>query len=124
MTQKNITDQLRARFTADFTEFLAQKYDVDVCRTAAGTLMIPAVDDAGEDRWVKISVIIPKDADEENGTDGYSLAQEYNLKLQAAADRKERREKEAAARAAKSNISIIFICCGCSFIIILISNID
>jgi len=101
MTQKNITDQLRARFTADFTEFLAQKYDVDVCHTAAGTLMIPAVDDAGEDRWVKISVIIPKDASEENGTDGYSLAQEYDLKLQAAADRKERREKEAAARAAK-----------------------
>ena len=101
MTQKNITDQLRARFTADFTEFLAQKYDVDVCRTAAGTLMIPAVDDAGEDRWVKISVIIPKDANEENGTDGYSLAREYELKLQAAADRKERREKEAAARAAK-----------------------
>ena len=101
MTQKNITDQLRARFTADFTEFLAQKYDVDVCRTAAGTLMIPAVDDAGEDRWVKISVIIPKDANEENGTDGYSLAQEYDLKLQAAAERKERREKEAATRAAK-----------------------
>lgn len=101
MTQKNITDQLRARFTADFTEFLAQKYDVDVCRTAAGTLMIPAVDDAGEDRWVKISIIIPKDANEEDGTDGYSLAHEYELKLQAAADRKERREKEAAARAAK-----------------------
>ena len=101
MTQKNITDQLRARFTADFTEFLAQKYDVDVCRTAAGTLMIPTVDDAGEDRWVKISVIIPKDANEEDGTDGYSLAHEYELKLQAAADRKERREKEAAARAAK-----------------------
>ena len=101
MTQKNITDQLRARFTADFTEFLAQKYDVDVCRTAAGTLMIPTIDDAGEDRWVKISVIIPKDANEEDGTDGYSLAHEYELKLQAAADRKERREKEAAARAAK-----------------------
>jgi hypothetical protein len=63
--------------------------------------MIPAVDDAGEDRWVKISVIIPKDANEEDGTDGYSLAQEYELKLQAAAERKERREKEAAARAAK-----------------------
>ena len=101
MTQKNITDQLRARFTADFTEFLAQKYDVDVCRTAAGTLMIPTVDDAGEDRWVKISIIIPKEASEEDGTDGYSLAREYELKLQAAADRKERREKEAAARAAK-----------------------
>ena len=101
MTQKNITDQLRERFTTDLVEFLAAKYDVDVCRTAAGTLMIPTVDDAGDDRWVKISVIIPKDANEEDGTDGYSLAHEYELKLQAAADRKERREKEAAARAAK-----------------------
>jgi hypothetical protein len=101
MTQKNITDQLRERFTADLVEFLAAKYDVDVCRTAAGTLMIPAVDVAGEDRWIKFNVIIPKDANEEDGTDGYSLAREYDLKLQTAAERKERREKEAAARAAK-----------------------
>ena len=49
MTQKNITDQLRANFTADLAEFLAQKYDVDVCQTAAGTLMIPTVDAAGDD---------------------------------------------------------------------------
>ena len=101
MTQKNITDQLRARFTSDLVEFLAQKYDVDVCRTAAGTLMIPAVDSVGEDRWVKFSVIIPKEASEENGSDGYALAHEYELKLQAAADRKEKREIEAAARARK-----------------------
>ena len=83
MNQKNITDQLRNRFTADLAEFLAAKYDVDVCQTAAGTLMIPAVDGAGEDRWVKFGVIIPKDANEAEGTDGYSLAQEYQLKLDA-----------------------------------------
>ena len=47
MNQKNITDQLRNRFTADLAEFLAAKYDVDVCQTAAGTIMIPAVDGAG-----------------------------------------------------------------------------
>ena len=58
MNQKNITDQLRNRFTADLAEFLAAKYDVDVCQTAAGTIMIPAVDCAGEDRWVKFSCII------------------------------------------------------------------
>ena len=41
MNQKNITDQLRNRFTADLAEFLAAKYDVDVCQTAAGTLHHP-----------------------------------------------------------------------------------
>ena len=102
MNQKNITDQLRNRFTADLAEFLAAKYDVDVCQTAAGTLMIPAVDGAGEDRWVKFGVIIPKDANETEGTDGYSLAQEYQLKLDAAAARKEEAARKAAERAAKA----------------------
>ena len=102
MNQKNITDQLRNRFTADLAEFLAAKYDVDVCQTAAGTIMIPAVDGAGEDRWVKFSCIIPKDADEANGTDGYSLAHEYKLKLDAAAARKAEAARKAAERAEKA----------------------
>lgn len=98
MTQKSVTDALRAQFTADLAEFLAQKYDCDVCKTATGTLMIPAVDSEGEDRWIKFSVIIPKDASEESGTDGYSLAQEYQLKQKAAAERK----AKAAAKAEKA----------------------
>ena len=102
MNQKNITDQLRNRFTADLAEFLAAKYDVDVCQTAAGTIMIPAVDGAGEDRWVKFSCIIPKDADEANGTDGYSLAHEYQLKVDAATARKEEAARKAAERAEKA----------------------
>ena len=102
MTQTNITDQLRKSFTADLAEFLAAKYDVDVCRTAAGTLMIPTVDAEGEGRWVKFSVIIPKEADEENGNDGYSLAHEYQMKLDAAAARKAEAEKKSAEKAAKA----------------------
>ena len=102
MTQKNITDQLRNRFTADLAEFLAAKYDVDVCRTAAGTVMIPTVDSNGDDRWVKFSVIIPKEADEESGNDGYALAQEYQMKLDAAAARKAEKDRKAAERAAKA----------------------
>ena len=102
MTQKNITDQLRAEFTRDLAEFLAQKYDTDVCRTAAGTLMIPAVDSNGDDRWLKFSVIVPKDACEENGNDGYSLAHEYDLKLEAAATRKAKAAEKAAKAKAKA----------------------
>ena len=64
--------------------------------------MIPAVDGAGDDRWVKFSCIIPKDADEANGNDGYSLAHEYQLKLDAAAERKAAAEKKAEERAAKA----------------------
>lgn len=106
MTQKSITDALRAQFTADLAEFLAQKYDCDVCKVATGSLMIPTVDTAGEDRWVKFSVIIPKDASEEAGNDGYALAREYQLKVEAAAERArkaaEKAEKAKAKAVAKS----------------------
>ena len=109
MTQKNITDQLRANFTADLAEFLAQKYDVDVCQTAAGTLMIPTVDAAGEDRWVKFSIIIPKEASEEEGNDGYSLARDYQQKIAEKAEKraeKERISKEKAEKSKKSKEKI------------------
>ena len=88
MTQKNITDQLRAKYTEDLAKFLGEKYDCDVCWTASGTLMIPAIDAAGDDRWIKFSVIVPKEASEENGNDGYALAREYQLKREAAAARR------------------------------------
>jgi len=102
MTKKNVTDELRANFTNDLIEFLKAKYDTDVCQTASGTLMIPAVDSEGDDRWVKFSIIVPKDATEENGNDGYSLAREYQMKLDAAAARKAENERKAAERAEKA----------------------
>lgn len=105
MTQKNITDQLRANFTTDLAEFLAQKYDVDVCQTAAGTLMIPTVDAAGEDRWVKFSIIIPKEVSEEEGNDGYSLARDYQQKIAEKSAKRAEKEKISREKAEKSKKS-------------------
>lgn len=101
-SQKQITDSLRADWTAELMAHIANAHETDVCQTAAGTFMFPVVDAAGEDRWIKVSVIIPKDATEENGNDGYALAQEYKLKLQAAEDRKLAAEAKAAEKKAKA----------------------
>jgi hypothetical protein len=98
---KAITDSLRAIWTADFMQHINANYDTDVCQTAAGTFMFPTVDAAGEDRWVKVSIIIPKDADEANGNDGYSLAHEYQLKQEAAEELAAKAKAKADAAAAK-----------------------
>ena len=100
--QKAVTDSLRANWTATFKAFVSNNFDTDVCQTAAGTFMFPVVDAAGEDRWVKVSVIIPMDANEEDGTDGYSLAREYQLKVDAAEERARKREEDANAKRAKA----------------------
>lgn len=99
--QKQVTDALRAEWTEKFMAYVGA-HDTDVCQTAAGTFMFPVVDAAGEDRWIKVSVIIPKDADEANGNDGYSLAHEYKLKQDAAEERARKREEEANAKRAKA----------------------
>ena len=99
--QKQITDALRAEWTEKFMAYV-YAHDTDVCQTAAGTFMFPVVDAAGEDRWIKVSVIIPKDANEDDGTDGYALAHEYQLKQRAAEERALKREREAQAKAAKA----------------------
>ena len=103
MTQKQITDALRAQYTEDLIAYLREKYDCDVCQTATGTVMIPAVDSEGEDRWIKFSVIIPRNDDEETGNDGYSLAQEYQMKLEAAEERKRKAAEKSAASKAKAS---------------------
>ena len=97
--QKQTTDALRAEWTEKFMAYVSA-HDTDACQTAAGTFMFPVVDAAGEDRWVKVSVIIPKDANEADGTDGYSLAHEYKLKQEAAQERaRKAKEKAETARA-------------------------
>jgi hypothetical protein len=100
-SQKQITDTLRADWTEKFMAYV-YAHDTDVCQTAAGTFMFPVVDAAGEDRWIKVSVIIPKDANEADGTDGYSLAHEYKLKQDEARERARKREEEAAAKRAQA----------------------
>lgn len=99
--QKQVTDSLRANWTATLMAFISNSYDTDVCQTAAGTFMFPTVDAAGEDRWVKVSVIIPKDADEANGNDGYALMREYQLKQAAAEERALKAKAKAEAAQAK-----------------------
>lgn len=101
MTQKAIDDVLRAQYMEDLRTYLEQKYDCDVCQTATGSLMIPTIDAAGEERWIKFSVIVPKSAAEDAGTDGYSLAHEYQLKLDAAKERKARQAAKVAKAKAK-----------------------
>ena len=96
---KKVTDNLRNRWLNRIkVAFEAE----EVLQTAAGTIYIPTVDQNGDDRWVKISVIISKAGE---GDSGYDLAEEYKLKLEAAAERarkaSEKAEKAKAKREAK-----------------------
>lgn len=93
--EKKIKDQIRANETALYVEWLKSR-GLEPMYTAAGTIYYEL-----DGVWIKNSHIIPN-ASEEEATDGYSLAEEYQMKQEAAADRKAKAEKKAAEQKAKA----------------------
>lgn len=92
---KKANDALRAKYLAQLIEKF--KDDEDVLRTGTGEIAFPVVDEEGEDNWVIISVKIPVGSRDGEVYDGYSMAEDYTMKVAA----KEEKAKEAAAKKAK-----------------------
>lgn len=88
-----LTNELRNRMAAIALEAY-KNAGFEVMQTAGGTWYIPCLDGEGNEAWFKLSAIIPKNACEEEGTDGYSLAHEYTLKLK----KKAKAEADKAAK--------------------------
>ena len=92
---KKANDALRAKYLAQLIEKF--KDDEDVLRTGTGEIAFPVVDEEGEDNWVVITVKIPTGSRDGEVYDGYSMAEDYTMKVAA----KEEKAKEAAAKKAK-----------------------
>ncbi len=92
---KKANDALRAKYLAQLIEKF--KDDEDVLCTGTGEIAFPVVDEEGEDNWVVITVKIPTGSRDGEVYDGYSMAEDYTMKVAA----KEEKAKEAAAKKAK-----------------------
>ena len=92
---KKANDALRAQYLAKLIEKF--KDDEDVLRTGTGEIAFPVVDCEGEDNWVIVSVKIPTGSRDGELYDGYSMAEDYQIKVAA----KEAKAQEAANKKAK-----------------------
>ena len=95
MIEKKVKDAVRNEATAEMFQWL-EGMGYEPMYTAAGTLYYKR-----NDVWVKCGVIIPN-ASEEDGTDGYALAEEFQMKQEAAAERQAKAEKAKADKIAKA----------------------
>lgn len=95
-----ITNELREKYLAMLVDFFEKQGD-DTCVISSGAFMLPCVDSIGNDRWVRIVVEVPSKANEEDGTDGYSLRDAYKLKVENKAKKAEDSKKKAEADKAK-----------------------
>lgn len=92
---KKANDALRAKYLEKIMEKFSG--EEDVMRTGAGEIAFPVVDEDGEDNWVVLTVKIPIGSRDGDPYDGYSLAEEFEMKTKEKAEKaKEAAEKKAA----------------------------
>ncbi len=88
MKKTEIANELRARM-AQIAIDAYKEAGFEVLQTAGGTWYIPCLDVNGDEAWFKLGAIIPTSASEEDGTDGYSLSNAYQITVEQAAAKKE-----------------------------------
>ena len=93
---RNLDNELREKILKSLMEFLAEKEE-DIMQTNSNECAFPCVDSDGNDKWIQIVVKVPTGGRDEDGYDGYSVAESYQLKLKE----KEEKKKEAEAKKAK-----------------------
>lgn len=94
-SEKILNDNLRNGWVERFVAFLKDAGE-DAQLTASNTLMFPTVDEDGNDKFVTLTVKVPKGSRDGDAYDGYAEAEDYAKHL------KEQAEKKAEAEAKKS----------------------
>lgn len=99
VTQKQRDENLKTEFLDRVVNFLSGEDggEEEVLRVKSNEIAIPVVDSEGNERWIVITIKVPTGERGGDGYDGYSMAEDYQMKQEAKAEKKA--EKEAKAEA-------------------------
>ena len=108
-SNKVLNDQLRQDFLDRLKKFFESEGE-EVLITGSGEISMPCVDAEGNDKWVQIPVKVPLGSRDGEPFDGYSLAEDYQMKQaekkakaeEAAKKKAEKIKKDEASRKAKA----------------------
>ncbi len=89
-------DKVRTRLMDD-VRVLLEGLDYEVLRTGSQELCIPIVGDDNEDGYMVFTFKVPKGSRDGDPYDGYAVAEDYKMKLEAKAE-KAKASAEAKAR--------------------------
>ena len=100
-TAKVLNEEIKVRFLEGVSEHLTQCGE-EVLRTGSNEIALPVVDEAGNEKWLVLTFKVPTGSRDGDAYDGYSMAEDYQMKLaekEAKAKTKaEKAEKDKAKR--------------------------
>ena len=95
-TAKVLNDEIKVRFLEGVAEHLSNVGE-EVLRTGSNEIALPVLDEDGNEKWLVLTFKVPTGSRDGDAYDGYSMAEDYKMKLED----KERKAKEKAEKAAK-----------------------
>ena len=95
ISNRILNEKIKATFLPLVSESLSQ-LDYDVLRVGSNEIAIPTLDEEKNEKWVVITVKVPTGSRDGEEYDGYSLAEEYEMK------QKEKIEKAKATAEKKA----------------------
>ena len=100
-TAKVLNDEIKARFLEGVSEHLTNVGE-EVLRVGSNEIALPVVDEAGNEKWLVLTFKVPTGSRDGDAYDGYSMAEDYQMKQAEKKAKAEAKAKETAKNKAKA----------------------
>ena len=101
-TTKVLNDEIKIRFLEGVSEHLTNAGE-EVLRTGSNEIALPVLDEDGNEKWLVLTFKVPTGSREGDAYDGYSMAEDYQMKcaekVAKTKAKAEKAEKDKAKRA-------------------------
>lgn len=100
LTRKQLDEEIKLRFLEGVADHLTDVGE-EVLRVGSNEIALPVVDTEGEERWLVVTFKVPTGSRDGEAYDGYSMAEDYKMKLEEKAEKEKAKAEKAAKDKAK-----------------------
>jgi hypothetical protein len=100
-TAKVLNEEIKIRFLEGIGEHLTMCGE-EVLRVGSNELALPVVDEDGNEKWLVLTFKVPTGSRDGDAYDGYSMAEDYQMKQAEKKAKAEAKTKESAKNKAKA----------------------
>ena len=101
LTRKQLDEEIKLRFLEGVKEHL-ENCGEEVLMVKSNEIALPVVDSEGGERWLVLTFKVPTGERGGDAYDGYSMAEDYQMKLAEKEAKAKAKETEAAKKKAKA----------------------
>lgn len=100
LTRKQLDEEIKVRFLEGVADHLTDVGE-EVLRVGSNEIALPVVDDENNERWLVVTFKVPTGSRDGEAYDGYSMAEDYKMKLEEKAEKEKAKAEKAAKDKAK-----------------------